>query len=100
MWETDENTPFLFNDAGNRPYEGISQRHSASLPKDSYTDVGGRSAVGAIGGPAVNMTFREFYLMVGKGRRGELKPANSFPTEPAVMPNDLYWMPGSNRGGW
>ena len=100
MWETDENTPFLFNDAGNRPDEGISQRHASTMPKDSYTDVGGRSAVGAIGGHAVNMTFREFYLMVGKGRRGELKPANSFPSEPAVMPNDLYWMPGSKRGGW
>ena len=100
MWETDENTPFLFNDAGNRPDEGISQRHAGSIPKDSYTDVGGRSAVGAIGGHAVNMTFREFYLMVGKGRRGGLQPANAFPTQPDLLPNDLYWMPGSARGGW
>ncbi len=100
QWETDENTPFLFNDAGNRPDEGISQRHSATAPQDSYTDVGGRSSVGAVGGHAVNMTFREFYLMVGKGRRGALKPANSFPQQPAELPNDLYWMPGSTRGGW
>jgi prepilin-type N-terminal cleavage/methylation domain-containing protein len=100
QWETDENTPFLFNDAGNRPDEGISQRHSSTHPKDSYTDVGGRSAVGAIGGHTVNMTFREFYSMVGKGRRGELKPSASFPNQPAQLPNDLYWMPGSKTGGW
>jgi len=100
MWETDENTPFLFNDAGNRPDEGISQRHASSMPKDSYTDVGGRSSVGAIGGHAVNMTFQEFYSMVGKGRRSELKPAANFPQQPVELPNDLYWMPGSARGGW
>jgi hypothetical protein len=28
MWETDEYFPFYFNDAGNQPAEGISQRHS------------------------------------------------------------------------
>jgi len=100
QWETDENTPFLFNDAGNRPDEGISQRHASSIPKDSYTDVGGRSSVGAIGGHAVNMTFREFYSMVGRGRRSELQPAASFPQQPTELPNDLYWMPGSDRGGW
>ncbi|MCS1407854.1 MAG: hypothetical protein M2R45_01015 [Verrucomicrobia subdivision 3 bacterium] len=103
QWETDENWPFLFNDAGNRPDEGISQRHSASIPKNSRTDVGGRSTVGAIGGHAVNMTFREFYLMVGKGaiRNGpQLEPANSFPHQPDELPNDLYWMPGSEKGGW
>jgi prepilin-type N-terminal cleavage/methylation domain-containing protein len=100
QWETDENTPFLFNDAGNRPDEGISQRHSSTLPKDSYTDVGGRSSVGAIGGHAVNMTFKEFYSMVGKSRRPELKPAASFPAQPTQLPNDLYWMPGSPTGGW
>ncbi|MDG1890442.1 MAG: type II secretion system protein [Verrucomicrobiota bacterium] len=101
QWETDENTPFLFNDAGNRPDEGISQRHSSSMPKDSYTDVGGRSSVGAIGGHAVNMTFREFYSMVGKGKRGQLQPAASFPTKPVQLPNELYWKPGSNNeGGW
>lgn len=100
QWETDENTPFLFNDAGNRPDEGISQRHSSSIPKSSYTDVGGRSSVGAIGGHTINMTFREFYSMVGKGRRGGLQPAASFPTQPDQLPNDLYWMPGSARGGW
>ena len=99
-WETDELDSFYFNDAGNRPDEGISQRHSATIPPDSVTDVGGRSAVGAIGGHAVNMTFREFYNMVGTQRRGGLKPAGSFPSRPAQLPNDLYWMPGSNLGGW
>ena len=27
QWETDDTTPFWFNDAGNQPAEGISQRH-------------------------------------------------------------------------
>mgnify|MGYP005641924021 CR=1 FL=1 len=100
QWETDENTPFLFNDAGNRPDEGISQRHSSTHANDSYADVGGRSSVGAIGGHAVNMTFREFYSMVGKTRRPGLTPADSFPATPVQLPNDLYWMPGSRTGGW
>ena len=99
QWETDENTPFLFNDTGNRPDEGISQRHSAGrVSTSSYDDVGGRSSVGAVGGHATNLSFREFYNMVGRQKRGALDA--SFPQRPEELPNDLYWYPNSPTGGW
>ena len=98
QWETDENTPFLFNDSGNRPDEGISQRHSAGISRETYKDIGGRSTVGAVGGHAVNLTFRKFYEMVGRGKRNALD--SSFPNRPNPLPNDLYWYPGHPTGGW
>ncbi len=98
QWETDENTPFLFNDSGNRPDEGISQRHSGGVSNNTYEDVGGRSAVGAVGGHAVNLSFRQFYLMVGRAKRGALD--SSFPNRPEELPNDLYWYPNHPTGGW
>ena len=89
QWETDENTPFFFNDAGNQPHEGISQRHSSSPTKASHTDVGGRSAVGTIMGSASNLTFQRYYEMVPRIRSNQ----NIAP------PNDLYCVPGHPKGG-
>lgn len=89
QWETDENTPFFFNDSGNQPHEGISQRHSSSPSKDSHSDVGGRSAVGTIMGSASNLTFQRYYEMVPRiSSRNNIEP-----------PNDLYCVPGHPRGG-
>ena len=89
QWETDENTPFFFNDAGNSPDEGISQRHSGSPSKASHTDVGGRSAVGTIMGSASNLTFQRYYEMVPQIKSNQT----------IAPPNDLYCVPGHPKGG-
>lgn len=93
QWETDENDPFYFNDAGNQPHEGISQRHAGGRSDDTTTNVGGRSAVGNIMGAAENLTFLKFYQMVGP-RSGSNIPLAIEP------PNDLYCVPGKANGGF
>ncbi len=89
QWETDENNPFYFNDAGNQPHEGISQRHASGRSTGEHVDIGGRSAVGTIQGSASNLTFQRFYEMVPR--------INS--TRTIEPPNDLYCVPGHPRGG-
>jgi prepilin-type N-terminal cleavage/methylation domain-containing protein len=93
QWETDENDPFYFNDAGNQPHEGISQRHAGGRSDDTTTNVGGRSAIGTIMGSAENLTFLKFYQMVGP-RSGSNIPLAIEP------PNDLYCVPGKPTGGF
>ncbi len=102
QWETDENRPFYFNDSGNHPHEGISQRHGGGNSMTSQNqrskDVGGRSTVGAVGGHAINLTFRRFYEMVGNQKLDPNVPG--IPNRPTELPNDLYWRPGHPTGGW
>lgn len=95
QWETDERIPFYFNDAGNQPHEGISQRHVGGgkvveLAGNNQTDIGGSSTVGIVSGSAMNLTFRRFYDMAGLSGR--------FPIR-VNPPNDMWWIPGVNRGG-
>jgi prepilin-type N-terminal cleavage/methylation domain-containing protein len=79
QWETDDTTPFWFNDAGNKPLEGISQRHkTGGTNKNNRQDVGGAATVGIVSGASVNLTYKKFYAMALTG------PA------PAA-PNDIWW---------
>ena len=67
-WETCETVPFLFNDAGNVPSEGVSQRHKATgRPKkgDQGPDFGGLSQIVRIGGVSEMMRFADFTRMGG-----------------------------------
>ncbi len=63
-WETDERAPFLFNDAGNQPTEGISQRHAGGWTRQVGRDVKGSSNVGCIGGHVLNIKYRKFYRAI------------------------------------
>ena len=67
FWETAEADPFLFNDTGNQPHEGISQRHKATgYTRGVYsTDFGGQSAIGNMDGSTRFIRFREFVEMAG-----------------------------------
>ena len=57
-----DTNPFYFNDAGNQPLEGISQRHvTAGQNTRPDQDVGGSAAVGCVSGEALNLTFKKFY---------------------------------------
>jgi prepilin-type N-terminal cleavage/methylation domain-containing protein len=66
-WETAEQRPFYFNDAGNQPSEGVSQRHGAGKYKYNVIneDWGGSSGIGRIGGTAELMKYRQFTAMGG-----------------------------------
>jgi hypothetical protein len=79
QWETDDTEPFWFNDAGNQPSQGISQRHkTGGTNKNNRQDVGGAATVGIVSGASVNLTYKKFYAMALTG------PA------PAA-PNDIWW---------
>ena len=61
QWETDELTPFYFNDVSSYPNEGISQRHAGGRAKNSQTDVRGGATIGLMGGSTQFIKYREFY---------------------------------------
>jgi prepilin-type N-terminal cleavage/methylation domain-containing protein len=93
LWEANEYDAFWFNDAGNQPHEGISQRHSGGNSRNTTTDVKGGAIVGAIGGHAMLMKFKNYYDMAGV-RSGGAR------FRPAELPNDLFYVPGNPTGGW
>jgi len=72
FWETAEGDPFLFNDAGNQPHEGISQRHKASkyVRNVLNQDWGGQSSIGRLDGSANFINFRTFVTMAGSSVGG------------------------------
>jgi prepilin-type N-terminal cleavage/methylation domain-containing protein len=88
MWECDEYTPFFFNDAGNQPTEGVSQRHSGSGGQaiNVNKDVGGGASVGTFGGTAVFMRYRQFHEWSGI-------------LGTPIVPNELWNDPTSPTGG-
>lgn len=67
FWETAEQVPFLFNDAGNQPFEGVSQRHGAGKFQVNIlnSNWGGSSAIGRIGGSGEFMKWKVFTTMGG-----------------------------------
>ena len=92
FWETAEADPFLFNDTGNQPHEGISQRHKASkYTRGDYTkDFGGQSAIGRLDGSANFIRFREFVEMAGGvGTPGSM-PAGFKAMSPKATENNVW----------
>jgi len=89
LWETAEQRPFFFNDAGNQPTEGVSQRHSSTRWRFDIIneDWGGSSAIGRLGGTAEFMKWREFTSM------GDVpgRPSN-IPLIPRNDPSNFLWI--------
>jgi len=82
QWETDETTPFFFNDGSSFPDEGISHRH------------GKGASVGLISGSTQRVLYADWYgnNMAGtQGSRGGGIPAN-------MLPNILWCNPGAANG--
>jgi prepilin-type N-terminal cleavage/methylation domain-containing protein len=82
QWETDEQTPFYFNDCSSFPDEGISMRH------------GKGASVGLISGSTERIAYKTWYnnTMAGaQGNRGSGIPANQ-------LPNRLWCNPGQANG--
>ncbi|MFN0068951.1 MAG: type II secretion system protein [Limisphaerales bacterium] len=96
VWEANEYDSFWFNDAGNQPHEGVSQRHAGGNPdpRRIYADVKGGAVVGLMDGGAQLMKFKKFYDMAG------VRPPNGDRFRPAELPNDLFAVPGSTTGGY
>lgn len=92
QWETDETTPFYFNDAGNRPDEGISQRHSGGHTTQANLDVRGSAALGLIDGSTSTINYTKFHEW--SGYYGGTRHT------PAELPNPLWNDPNSLTGGF
>jgi prepilin-type N-terminal cleavage/methylation domain-containing protein len=82
QWETDETTPFYFNDCSSFPDEGISGRHGKS------------ATVALISGSTQTILVSAWYgnsLAGASGSRGLGIPAN-------MLPNQLWCNPGKPNG--
>ena len=82
MWETDEQTPFYFNDSSSNPDEGISERH-------------GKGATFALfSGSTERLAVRNWYgneFAGVEGNRGAGIPAN-------LLPNRAWCNPATANG--
>ena len=74
LWETDEQTPFYFNDASSFPDEGVTRRHNIG------------ATVGIISGSVEYIKYKAFYAEAGpEGDRGNRLAAAK------AIPNRLWW---------
>ena len=96
QWEKDDLIPYYFNDAGNHPAEGISQRHAGGNNTKAQVDVKGGAAVGCIGGQAMNIKYRRWYELSGPD---PISGANTQIKRIVPAPNDLYYDPRDKWGG-
>lgn len=96
MWEGPESEEqYLFNDVGNQPHEGISQRHGGGRrPKDQKEFVGGVAPVGRLDGSSMALKMQVWFSPEMAGRA--IWPANPNP----VGPNDCWYNPGSRNGAY
>ncbi len=88
LWEANELEPFWFNDAGNKPSEGVSQRHVGGRAASVTQNVNGGAIVGRMSGGASFIKFELFRQMAGNA------PANNFPNN---VNNDLWCTPNGTR---
>jgi len=82
MWETDEKTPFFFNDSSSFPDEGISERH------------GKGAIIALISGSTERINVKNWYgneFAGVAGNRGNAIPVN-------MMPNRAWCNPGHPTG--
>lgn len=82
QWETDEQTPFFFNDASSFPDEGISTRH------------GDGATIALVSGSTERITIKDYYgnKFAGvRGGRGERIPQ-------AMLPNRSWYNPQTRLG--
>ena len=97
QWEKDELIPFYFNDAGNHPGEGISQRHGGGNPVRAQVDVKGGASVGILDGSARRISYSRYYAMAGPPGGG--LPPGSTIQRSVPAPNDVYYDPRDKHGG-
>lgn len=82
MWETDERTPFFFNDSSSYPDEGISERH------------GKGATIALFSGSTERITVRSWYGSEFAGAAGQR--GNGIPV--TLLPNRAWCNPGKANG--
>jgi prepilin-type N-terminal cleavage/methylation domain-containing protein len=82
QWETDEQTPFFFNDSSSFPDEGISGRH------------GKGATIGVIAGSTERIKVLTWYENIFAGAAGQR--GNSIPA--GMLPNRAWCNPGAANG--
>jgi prepilin-type N-terminal cleavage/methylation domain-containing protein len=95
LWEANEDmTQYNFNDGGNTPHEGISQRHGTSkTAKAQNQSVGGIATFGNISGSAFTMSMKKWFSRDFAG-------SDIWPLPPKFDgPNDAWFNPASKNGG-
>ena len=95
QWESDETRPISFNDGGNFPNEGFTQRHGGNPGGDPTQDTRSGVTVGMFDGSARRMSARELYQLAGGLAPGNTEP----PPGMTDVPNDLWCNPADPRGG-
>ncbi len=96
LWEGPESeSGYLFNDVGNSPHEGVSQRHGGNKrPKDQTENVGGIAPMGTLMGAAYSLKMFKWFS-------SDLAGPNIWPNTPRFNgPNDAWYNPESADGGW
>ena len=94
LWEANEDmTAFNFNDVGNQPHEGISQRHATTRYATAQTDIiGGIATFGTLSGTATTIKISRWFSPELAGKN--IWPANPNP----AGPNDAWYNPDSRNG--
>ena len=88
LWEANEMDEFWFNDAGNQPSEGVSQRHAGGNPANVTQNVNGGAIIGRFGGSSQFIKFELFRQMAA------IAPSGNYP---AGVNNDLWCTPTRAR---
>ncbi len=94
LWEGNEDeTSYLFNDLGNTPHEGISQRHGGARDAKAQNDyVGGIATIGSLTGAALTVKMTRWFSPELAG--SAIWPATANP----AGPNDAWFNPESKNG--
>jgi prepilin-type N-terminal cleavage/methylation domain-containing protein len=94
LWEGNEDeTAYLFNDLGNQPHEGISQRHGGSRAAKTQDDnVNGICPLGSLTGAGFTVKMSKWFSPELAG--SHIWPAGQNPQGP----NDAWFNPDSKDG--
>lgn len=94
MWEApEEEEAYLFNDTGNTPHEGVSQRHGGGrVAKSQKDNVGGIATMGNLSGASYVIKRSKWFTPQLAGRNVWPDPANP------DGPNDAWYNPANPKG--
>ena len=94
MWEApEEEDAYLFNDTGNTPHEGVSQRHGGGrVAKNQADNVGGIATMG-------NLMGASYVIKRSRWFSPEYAGKNVWPSSPnPAGPNDAWYNPATANG--
>ena len=94
LWEANEDMPsFNFNDVGNTPHEGISQRHATTkMARDNADNIGGIATLGELSGSSRTVPMSKWFSP-------QMAGSNIWPQAPNPDgPNDAWFNPASKTG--